>query len=86
MRALGSDQLSCLRGLCEYGYWEVHFTCGWTYGNCSHTTRIMNSLVRRGLATCAVVAPYRTAYTPTAEGREASGVPAERHGYLVPVV
>ena len=78
-RKLGNDQMGCLRGLCRNGYWSDSYSCGWTWWNPSGTTRIMNSLVRRGLAESAVGEHGIVAYTPTAEGRRVCGMwPSEQ--------
>lgn len=49
MRKLGSVQRDVLRALEEHGMW--HSWCGWIWDSVSNTTRIMDSLVRAGVAT-----------------------------------
>ena len=63
-RALGERQEACLRSLREFGCW--HRRGSWTWDTDSGTTRIMESLVRRGL----VVKRHEgrgTVYYPTKE-------------------
>ncbi len=47
---LGCVQADVLKSLQEHGYWS-RVGCGWLWDTWSNTERIMESLVRRGLAT-----------------------------------
>ena len=49
MRKLGKTQVSVLRSLREHGGWWAG--CGWIWSNRSETIKLLDSLVKRGLAT-----------------------------------
>lgn len=73
MRPLGATQRSVLESLVRNGHWHSFFTCGWVWDNASNTTRIMESLVRRGLAQkerkeVSPACNLRDYYTPTQAG------------------
>ena len=50
MRKLGVNQQDCLRAIREYGYWIPDHS-GWIWDTTSNTTKILESLVKRGLVT-----------------------------------
>jgi hypothetical protein len=62
-KKLGNTQLIVLQDLERFGAW--YEGCGWTWNNASGTTRIMESLFKRGLVTKEVgKGPYpRVTYT-----------------------
>jgi hypothetical protein len=60
---LGSVQADVWKSLQEHGYWS-RVGCGWLWDTPSNTARIMESLVRRGLAT-KTVDGHRIIYKPT---------------------
>lgn len=74
-RPLGENQVHALRALVEHSGWRPG--CGWIWANRSTTVRLLDSLVRRGLAVRTDVpdrhVPSRTNphYEPTQQGREA---------------
>lgn len=74
-RPLGENQVHALRALVEHSGWRPG--CGWIWANRSTTVRLLDSLVRRGLAVRTDVpdryVPGRTSprYEPTQQGREA---------------
>jgi len=47
-RKIGTTQIEVLKMLSEHGRWADG--CGWTWSTKSNTERIMESLVKRGLA------------------------------------
>lgn len=47
-RKLGDNQRAVLQSLVEFGRW--HRGCGWLWDTNAGTERILDSLVRRGLA------------------------------------
>ena len=49
LKPMGKTQTEVLRCLHKHGWWSNG--CGWIWGNASATTRILESLVKRGLAT-----------------------------------
>ena len=77
-RPLGSTQRQVLCSLVRTGYWCTSITCGWTWDNDSGTTKIMNGLVKRGLATLT-----GGRYEPTDEGIAVAGhIEAGKRGAL----
>lgn len=50
-RRLGENQSHALRCLAEYGNGTWYPGAGWVWTNVSTTVRLLDSLVRRGLAT-----------------------------------
>jgi len=62
MRELGSVQADVLKCLREHGSWGA-VGCGWLWDTPSGTTRIMESLVKRRLAT-KTVDGHRIIYRP----------------------
>ncbi len=69
MSGLGCVQADVLKSLQEHGYWS-RVGCGWLWDTWSNTERIMESLVRRGLATKTTVGRdkgrgERIVYKPT---------------------
>lgn len=64
-KALGKTQMSILRSLVNYQGWSGG--CGWYWTNYSTTVRLLDSLVKRGLAT-KHVAFGRDAYKATEAG------------------
>jgi hypothetical protein len=54
---LGDRQKSCLQALRHHGHW--HTTCGWKWDTKSNTRRILDTLVKRGLATIDEQGVYR---------------------------
>lgn len=78
---LGSTQRQVLECLVERGFWYAG--CGWTWDTRSGTERLMDALVKKGVATKAIATiRYRPdgppvkiiKYEPTADGIEVSGV------------
>jgi DNA-binding PadR family transcriptional regulator len=74
MRPLGETQRDVLASLKRSGgYW--HAGCGWYWDTHSGTTRIMESLLRRGLVEKSVVSGFgwgeQVKYTLTEAGRAA---------------
>jgi hypothetical protein len=66
MADLGKTQKSVLRCLREHGSW--HVGCGWLWDTYSGTARVMDSLVKRGLATVEHGGTYhRAIYYPVKE-------------------
>jgi hypothetical protein len=63
VKKLGAIQQQVLKDMGEYGEW--YEGCGWTWNTASGTTRIMESLLKRGLVTKEVgKEPYpRVTYT-----------------------
>lgn len=71
MRGLGTSQRAVLRALVRHGSWPG----GWIWENDSRTVRVLDSLVRRGLAEHRPVqGTYYGYYTPTDAGRELAGI------------
>lgn len=73
MRPLGTVQRDALEELVKRGNWFDFITCGWAWSTPAMTTRIMESLVRRGLVQKErkEVSPAcgpRDFYTPTQAG------------------
>lgn len=77
-RPLGENQRQALRCLAEFNNGTWHPGAGWVWNNTSTTVRLLDSLVRRGLATKEMRRyghipedyPY---YEITKAGREANG-------------
>jgi hypothetical protein len=71
-RPLGNTQECVLRALREHGSWSAG--CGWTWNTLAGTEKILDSLVRRGLATKKLVRlPYQgmgNEYRPVVDGKE----------------
>jgi hypothetical protein len=63
MRKLGDNQRITLQSLLEHRGWSPG--CGWVWNNYSGTVRLLDSLVRRGLA-----AKTGTEYRITEAGRQ----------------
>ncbi len=70
MKELGEVQRLVLRSLHEHGFWSTT-GCGWLWDTNSGTTRIMESLVRRGLAT-KTVEGRKTIYKPVENSETAT--------------
>lgn len=72
-RKLGTTQLACVEALVRYGRWSNDWGYGWQFGTKSKTELILDSLVKRGLATKSIetVRPNLRAmvWVPTEAGR-----------------
>lgn len=62
MKALTNNQRAVLKSLVQYHAW--YSGCGWIWSNNSTTMRMLDSLVKRGLAEKVGVTEYR----PTEKG------------------
>lgn len=76
-RALGSNQVQALRCLAEFNNGTWYPGAGWEWGNTSTTVRLLDSLVKRGLATKRMKESRLTAekypfYEITEAGKEAN--------------
>lgn len=76
-RALGSNQVQALRCLADHNNGTWYPDAGWVWGNTSTTVRLLDSLVKRGLATKEMRRYKRIPedypfYEITEAGREAS--------------
>lgn len=49
-KGLGETQIQVLRALRDHGYWCEWPQCGWHWDTETNTKRILDSLVKRGLA------------------------------------
>lgn len=68
-KALGSTQRSMLKALKEHKGWSRG--CGWLWDTHSNTVRILDSLVKRGLANFIVSGSYpRGRYVISVEGEK----------------
>jgi hypothetical protein len=47
---IGETQASVLRSLIDHKSWKANGLCGWTWGTYGQTKRVMESLVKKGLA------------------------------------
>jgi len=71
MRPLGENQQIILRSLLDNsGYW--HVGCGWYWDTYSGTTRLMESLLKRGLVTKTLQFGFQVRYDLTEAGRTAA--------------
>lgn len=66
MRKLGHVQVSVLESLVEHKIWSRRGLGGWLWDTPSNTERVMDSLVKRGLATM-----NGNTYLPTEQGTAA---------------
>ena len=77
LRPLGYKQQAVLRALWKHGQW--YEGCGWVWDNHCGTKRILNSLVRQGLASTTSPGPpdshWLVKYRITQEGRSACNGP-----------
>ena len=64
---LGTIQADVLKSLQDHGYWS-RVGCGWLWDTPSNTERIMESLVRRGLA-AKTTEGKRVVYKPATTGQ-----------------
>lgn len=73
MRPIGEIQLGVLDALDEHGGWEPG--CGWVWTTHAQTQKVLDTLVRRGLAKVSNIdgRPGTRRYRITAEGREILG-------------
>lgn len=69
MRKLGKNQESILRALVENRRWHaIGFGCGWIWSTPRETERLLDTLVKRGLAK-RVLENGALVYRPTDEGK-----------------
>lgn len=66
-RKLGERQIGCLRALISHSGWSENCRFSWVWSNCGETVRILDSLVKRGLAKRSKAGVYRI----TEAGRKA---------------